>query len=291
MQSIERFSKVLRHIEQHLDEELSIATLSAVAALSPYHFQRQFSACYGIGVFQYIRLLRLQRASFQLAYRDSLSIGEVSADAGYQNAESFARTFRRLFGQAPTMFRREPDWQQWHDVMRQLQQTREQMMNDSANNQATYQVEIRDFPETQLAVLEHRGPPEQLGKSIQQFIAWRRANRLPPSRSATFNLIYDDPAVTAPEDYRFDLGAAVQQSLAANDQGIVNKTIPACRCAVVRHIGHDQGLAPIVRYLYQQWLPASDESPLDFPLFFQRLKFFPDVPEHQAVTEVFLPLR
>ena len=287
MQRDQRFSAALRHIEQHLDEELSVSSLSAVAALSPFHFQRLFTACYGIGIYQYIRLLRLQRASFQLAYRDHYSVGEVSADAGYENAESFARSFRQLFGQAPTMFRRKPDWQQWHDVMRQLQQAREPMMNDTAS----YPVEIRDFPETRLAVLEHRGPPEQLGSSIQQFIAWRRANRLPPSQSATFNLIYDDPAVTAPEDYRFDLGAAVKHSVAANDQGIINKTIPACRCAVVRHIGHDQGLAPIVRYLYQQWLPANGEQPLDFPLFFQRLKFFPDVPEHQAVTEVFLPLQ
>jgi len=287
VQREQRLSKVLRHIEQHLNEELSVASLSAIAALSPFHFQRLFSASYGIGVYQYIRLLRLQRASFQLAYRNERSVGEVSATAGYDNAESFARTFRQLFGQAPTMFRRQPNWQRWHDVMRQLQQARDQMMNE----QITYQVSIRDFPETLIAVLEHRGPPEQLGNSIQQFIAWRRANRLPPAQSATFNLIYDDPAVTAPEDYRFDLGAAVKQPGAANNQGIVNKTIPACRCAVVRHIGNDHGLTPIVRYLYQQWLPASSEAPADFPLFFQRLRFFPDVPAHQAVTEVLLPLQ
>ena len=37
--------------------------------------------------------------------------------------------------------------------------------------------------------------------------------------------------------------------------------------------------------------PASGEEPRDFPLYFQRVSFFPDVPEHEAITDVFLPLR
>jgi AraC family transcriptional regulator len=39
------------------------------------------------------------------------------------------------------------------------------------------------------------------------------------------------------------------------------------------------------------WLPDSGESPGDFPLFFQRITFFPDVPEHEAATDIFLPLK
>ena len=29
----------------------------------------------------------------------------------------------------------------------------------------------------------------------------------------------------------------------------------------------------------------------DFPVFFQRVSFFPEVPANEAVTDVFLPLR
>jgi AraC family transcriptional regulator len=38
-------------------------------------------------------------------------------------------------------------------------------------------------------------------------------------------------------------------------------------------------------------LPQSDEELRDFPLFFQRVSFFPDVAESEAVTDVFLPLK
>ena len=44
-------------------------------------------------------------------------------------------------------------------------------------------------------------------------------------------------------------------------------------------------------FLYGRWLPASGEEARDFPLYAQRVRFFPDVPEHEAVTDVFLPLK
>jgi AraC family transcriptional regulator len=139
-------------------------------------------------------------------------------------------------------------------------------------------VSIRVFDETRVAVLEHRGDPARIGDSLRTFIAWRKQNRLPPAVSATFNILYDDPAETAPEDFRFDICAAIDRGVAENPFGVVEKTIPGGRCAVVR-------------YLYSTWLPASGEEPRDFPLFLQRVRFFPDVPEHEAVTDVFLPLQ
>jgi AraC family transcriptional regulator len=76
-----------------------------------------------------------------------------------------------------------------------------------------------------------------------------------------------------------------------NAFGVVSKTIPGGRCAVLRHVGSDDNLAATVRYLYAEWLPQSGEEPRDFPLFLQRVRFFPDVPEHEAATDVFLPLK
>lgn len=68
------------------------------------------------------------------------------------------------------------------------------------------------------------------------------------------------------------------------------KTIPGGRHAKLRHIGSDDTLRDAVAHLYATWLPASGEEPADVPLFFQRVVFFPGVPEHEAVTDVFVPL-
>ncbi|WP_408605894.1 hypothetical protein [Mastigocladopsis repens] len=43
--------------------------------------------------------------------------------------------------------------------------------------------------------------------------------------------------------------------------------------------------------MYSIWLPLSGEEPRDFPLYLQRVSFFPDVPEYEAITDIFLPLK
>jgi DNA gyrase inhibitor GyrI len=54
---------------------------------------------------------------------------------------------------------------------------------------------------------------------------------------------------------------------------------------------HEGLPAQTLKYLYATWLPASGEELRDFPLYLQRVRFFPDVPEHEAIVDVFLPLR
>jgi AraC family transcriptional regulator len=152
------------------------------------------------------------------------------------------------------------------------------------------QIRIVQFPETRIAVLEHRGDLQRIGDTVRQFIAWRKLNHLPPRISATYNLFYDDPAQVAPEDFRMDICAATDKEIPANEYGVVAKTIPAGRCAVLRHVGSNDTLPATVHLLYAEWLPRSGEELRDFPLFFQRVSFFPDVAESEAVTDVFLPL-
>lgn len=283
-----RMLKVLQYIDAHLDEDLSTERLSEVAAFSRFHFHRQFSEYFGLAVIRYVHLLRLRKAMHELAFRSHRQVISIALDSGYDSSEAFSRAFKKSLGLSPAQFRKQPQWDAWHKAQLAIHHLREQHMSN------TYQlsdVRIMQFPETRIAVLEHRGAPGLLGKSIQQFIAWRKLNKLPPAVSATFNLVYDDIETTAPDDYRFDLCAAVPAPVAANEHGIVNKVIPAGACAVIRHTGSDALLGQTVRFLYNEWLPQSAESLRDFPLFFQRISFFPDVPEHLMVTDIFLPLQ
>ena len=152
-------------------------------------------------------------------------------------------------------------------------------------------VSIVQFPETRVAVLEHHGDPQRLFESIRNFIEWRRQNQLLPSVSATFNLLYGGPDDTPPERFRLDLCAATDREVAENAYGIAPRIIPAGRCARLRHVGSDDTLGATLHYLYATWLPDSGEEPRDFPLFLQRVRFFPNVPENEAIVDVFLPLR
>lgn len=279
---------MLEYIDGHLDDALTVEQLSRVAALSKYHFHRQFAELFGIGVYQYVQLCRMKRACYELAFRSRSQVVDIALACGYKGPESFARAFRKRVGQSPSEFRKQPQWKPWHATYRPLSELR---INHMQPAKQAGQVQIIDVDDAKVAVFEHRGDPRLLGNSVRTFIAWRKQNRRPPAISATFNILYHDPAQVPAEDFRLDLCAAIDRDVGDNDFGVVRKTIPGGRCAVLRHTGSDDTLGETVRYLYAEWLPQSGEKARDFPIYLQRIRFFPDVPESEAITDVFLPLR
>jgi AraC family transcriptional regulator len=220
-----RMQRVLDHIDHHLDDALDVMTLSRVAAFSPFHFHRQFSALFGISVTRYIQLTRLKRAGFQLAFRDGQSVTDVALDAGYEAPEAFARAFRKRIGQPPSAFRHTPAWQDWQAAIAPLATARSKTMTKFDPTA----VALIDFPATPILFLQHRGDPASVGGTIQRFIAWRRAKGLSPQRNATFNIFHDDPLTTPSEAYRVDIAVATDRPPTA-DEPVARGLIPAGRC-------------------------------------------------------------
>ncbi len=275
-----RFGVVFDYIDRHLDEVLSVERLSGVANFSKFHFHRQFSDYAGISVARYVQLMRLRRASYRLAFNAEARITDIALEAGFENPESFSRAFKNTFGQSPTRFRQEPEWQPWHEHYRTVKRNEGLIMKEAR---------IVDFKETRVAVLEHWGSPALANDSVRTFCQWRQDNAL--SDGETYGIVYEDPATIDPERFHFDICGTMTKAVPENHLGIIEKVIPAGRCAVVRHQGSRDNLGEAAHYLYRDWLPASGEEPREFPLFLQYLNFVPDVPEHELITDVFLPLR
>lgn len=277
-----RFERVFAHIERHLDDALTLEQLSAVANFSRFHFHRQFAAYCGMPVARYIQRLRLKRASYRLAFNPQEKVIDIALDAGFQSPEAFSRAFRQLLGKSPTQFRRQPDWIEWHQHIREPQPLRSLNMK----------VEIVDFPTTQIAVLRHHGQPELINASAAQFIAWRKQSGLSPvASSQTYGIAPLDPGTTRAEDFYFDICGSVLQPIAEdNPYGVRNGLIPGGRCAVLRHQGAHDRLTDAARALYRDWLPTSGASLRDFPLYFHYLNFVHEVAEHALLTDIYLPL-
>ncbi|MFV3129109.1 AraC family transcriptional regulator [Niveispirillum sp. KHB5.9] len=283
-----RMQRVLDHIDRHLDDDLDLDVLSAVAAFSKFHFHRQFTATFGVSTHRYIQLARMKRASYRLAYRDDERVTDIAMDAGYEAPDAFARAFRQRFGQSPLSFRQSPDWEPWLAAFGPLDDARCKLMQKiySADD-----VTIRDVPTIKVAIMEHRGDPATLGTTIQRFIAWRKAAGPHPRISPTFNVWRSERCPALIADYSVDLCAGTDKPIDAHGGQIKAGEIPGGRCAVLRVVGNTDNLEPAALYLYHDWLPASGKEARDFPIYCQRLSLFPEVPEHEAVAELFLPLK
>lgn len=278
----EKFNNISDFIYNNLNEDLSIEKLSTVANFSKYHFHRQFSAYMGISVSKFIQLLRLKRASYQLVFHQETKVIDIALDSGFDNPESFSRAFKKNFKQTPSQFRKKPEWKPWHE--------RYNLIQYKGNN--IMQVKILDFKETKVAVLEHRGDPELLNNSVQDFILWRKESGLSPIGSSdSYGLVYDDPNNTEPDDFRYDICGSVISEVPANTHRIINKIIPAGKCAVLRHIGSHDLMQSKIYDLYGKWLPESEEEIRNFPMFFHYINLLPEVAENELITDIYIPLK
>jgi AraC family transcriptional regulator len=122
-----RMQRVLDYIDQNLDGDLDLETLSGIAAFSKFHFHRQFTATFGLPVNRYVQLARMRHASFRLA-ANTQNVTETALDTGYDTPDAFARAFRRRIGQSPSSFRKSPDWASWLTAFGPLDLARSKIM-------------------------------------------------------------------------------------------------------------------------------------------------------------------
>jgi AraC family transcriptional regulator len=97
---------ITQHIEDHLDEQISLARLARLARLSQSHFSRAFKQSFGVPPREYHIHRRIEEAKAMLTERDS-SVTDVGFALGYSHTSSFSVAFLRITGRSPREFRRD----------------------------------------------------------------------------------------------------------------------------------------------------------------------------------------
>jgi AraC-like DNA-binding protein len=93
------------HADRHYTEPLDLAALAAVAGMSKYHFQRLFTATYGLSPAAHLSQRRVERAQ-DLLRSTNLTVTEVCHAVGFSSLGSFSSRFRQLVGESPSEFQR-----------------------------------------------------------------------------------------------------------------------------------------------------------------------------------------
>ncbi|NEQ26951.1 MAG: helix-turn-helix transcriptional regulator, partial [Microcoleus sp. SIO2G3] len=95
--------QVMDYIHEHLDRDLTLATLAAIAQISPSYFSNLFKQSTGLSPHQYVIRCRVDRAK-QLLRQGKLSIAEIAYSLGFTHQSHFSHHFKRLVGNSPKAF-------------------------------------------------------------------------------------------------------------------------------------------------------------------------------------------
>jgi len=282
--------RALIHIQQHLDESLSLEELARLACLSPFHFHHVFSGMTGETVSAHIRRLRLERAATRLKLARNLVV-DLAFEAGYENHESFSRAFRKAFGMSPAQFRRrngvallEAPSAVHYRAERPPNSFRTLKIKGRPMN-----VTIKQIAPMQVAFMRHVGPYDDVGRTWERFMMLMGKEGWLGSGSQCIGICHDDPAVTRPDRVRYDACATVDRSFRAEGE-IGVQTITGGDYAMMTHFGPYAKLGESYAKLLGQWLPRSGRRLRSVPCFEIYLNSPESTEPAELITDIYAPL-
>jgi AraC-like DNA-binding protein len=96
-------TEVIRYAREHLAEPLTVADLAGRARMSQSALTARFAETTGMGPYQFLKRVRLDRAG-TLLVRDGLPVSEVARTVGYTSPSHFTSEFKRFFGVTPRRY-------------------------------------------------------------------------------------------------------------------------------------------------------------------------------------------
>jgi AraC family transcriptional regulator len=287
-----RIDRVLLHIAEHPDSDLSVAELARVANFSPFHFHRQFRAVTGESVAGLVRRLRLETAGRALRESDA-SVIEIAFAAGYGSPEAFSRAFQQAFGISPSDYRNAvvvPRYRPSLSLALRLERPALRLTLEPFEGGTEMEVTIETFPDRLAACLRHIGPYDELHPTYERLLGWAGRNRLLGPATFVMGLSYDNPESVAEEELRYDACVSLPQPMTLPD-GFRLVTVRGGRYAVYLLKGPYSGIRDAFRTLFGKWLPTSGEEIDDRPCLELYLNSPVEVPDSALLTKVCIPLK
>lgn len=101
---LEPVAKVLRHIQENIDQPLRLPELAALAGLSVYQLDQRIRALYQLSSGQLITRARVDSACHLLSATGT-AISNIALDCGYSDQSAFSRQFKQTTGLTPKAYR------------------------------------------------------------------------------------------------------------------------------------------------------------------------------------------
>jgi AraC-like DNA-binding protein/ligand-binding sensor protein len=99
-----QMAKARIFIAEHQDQEISLREVAAAVNMSAFYFCKTFKQATGLTFTDYLARVRVEKVK-NLLLNPHKRISEAAFEAGFQSLSQFNRVFRRVTGEAPTVWR------------------------------------------------------------------------------------------------------------------------------------------------------------------------------------------
>ncbi len=271
-----RIRRVLDHMHDNPEGDLSLDRLADVAAMSRFHWHRVFRAMTGETCAQAARRIRMSRAA-GLLVQTKRPVSEIASRSGYANVRSFGRAFAESFGETPAAFRARGELRAPQQILHK-------------GELPMFPVETETHPARRVAAVPHRGPYPEISRAFAALGTILHSRGLVGEARGMVAIFYDDPSAVAKAELRSHAGVVVGDHVSLPDP-LEEVRLPAGRHAVMHFRGPYAGLPAAYDTLYGSWLPSSGEEPADAPPFEIYHNTPMDTAPEDLRTDICIPLR
>lgn len=216
---LKRIHRVIDHVEQHLDSDLSLERLAEKAHYSPFHFHKVFTIVVGERPNAFVKRKRLERIAAILLVDPNRTLVDLAYQYGFNSDSSFSRAFKQFYGVSPTQFKSEG-----HDLIRKngidpfpsseylgtIHQKIEWI-------QMNAKIEIKELPKMDLAAISHIGEFDKMAAMYERLMGWAFERQvLSPRDFKAITLYHDNPNLTPLPKVRFSACIKVKEKIEAD---------------------------------------------------------------------------
>jgi AraC family transcriptional regulator len=291
------------YIRLNLDKPINLNKLASIAAFSPYHFHRIFTAMVGETPNNFVSRIKLEKAAQLLQNNPKSSVGDIAFVCGFVNASSFSRAFKDYFSMTTTEFRNQDKAIYIKDGVRYSknckavskigknnQQVNEQLCSVEFNKIIIMdtEIEIKQMPELNLIYCRHTGAFNKIGEAYEKLFKWAIPRGLVTPSTKTVTVYQDDPSITSIDKIRQDASIIIEGDVKV--EGEIGKLkIASGKYAVGRFEIKENEFEEAWNTMCA-WLTESGCQPTNSPTYEYYHNDYSEHPEHKFIVDICIPV-
>ncbi|WP_373232817.1 helix-turn-helix domain-containing protein [Cohnella sp.] len=270
----------LAHIENNLQESLSVDSVASVFNLSKFYFHRLFSAMMGCSLSQYILTRRLN-ASLTFIDNKELSLTQIAYQLGFGTQASFTRAFKRQYGIPPSSLRTENKSIPPEPLPSVVRRPFKNMNGDV----------VTDFSLTELESIKVSGVAFEvdLAEDYKTEIRSRSKmllNRIDEAVNGPCYVIYSN---CQPNSTRFKVLCGIPREVRINEPYYFVVDVPELFCAKFKYTGDILDIGEVLKTDYARFLKVSKQETEASHI--ELIQVFDDIRNLESPYHVYAPVK